>query len=232
VAAWRQAGTFQEIAGHSIFVHERVGSGGRSPVLFLHGYPSSSYDWRDAFDRLDGHRLFAFDFLGFGLSDKPREHLYSLRGQADLVEALAQRFGDEPVVMVSHDMGSSVATEILARDIDGLLSFKLRSALLFNASLVRERARAPDLLQPRASHPAAVRALARGAARLAGPARAGVGGARPDLHRGGVAGGPRAAAPRRADPPAGSRPLPADRGLRGRVLGHRAPRSRRARLGF
>jgi len=37
-------------------------------------------------------------------------------------------------------MGSSVATELLARDIDGRLSFKLRSALLFNASLVRERA--------------------------------------------------------------------------------------------
>ena len=37
-------------------------------------------------------------------------------------------------------MGSSVATELLARDIDGTLSFKLRSALLFNASLVRERA--------------------------------------------------------------------------------------------
>jgi pimeloyl-ACP methyl ester carboxylesterase len=37
-------------------------------------------------------------------------------------------------------MGSSVATEILARDLDGRLSFALRSALLLNASLVRERA--------------------------------------------------------------------------------------------
>jgi pimeloyl-ACP methyl ester carboxylesterase len=37
-------------------------------------------------------------------------------------------------------MGSSVATELLARDGEGRLSFELRSALLFNASLVRERA--------------------------------------------------------------------------------------------
>ena len=138
--AWRQAGTFTEIGGHRIFVRERSGSADRPPLLFLHGYPSSSYDWRDAFDRLDGHRLVVFDFLGFGLSDKPRDHVYSLRPQADIAEAIAQRFGGEPVVMVSHDMGSSVATELLARDIDGTLSFKLRSALLFNASLVREKA--------------------------------------------------------------------------------------------
>lgn len=138
--AWRQTGTFTEIGGHQIFVREREGAADRPPLLFLHGYPSSSYDWREAFDRLDGHRLLVFDFLGYGLSDKPRDHVYSLKRQADIVEALAARFADEPVIVVSHDMGSSVATELLARDIDGTLSFKLRSALLFNASLVREQA--------------------------------------------------------------------------------------------
>src|SRR3954454_18786357 len=138
--AWRQAGTFAEIGGHQIFVRERAGDAGQPPLLFLHGYPSSSYDWRHAFDGLDGHRLLVFDFLGFGLSDKPRDHVYALQAQADIVEAVAERFAGEPVVLVSHDMGSSVATELLARDIDGTLSFTLRSALLFNASLVRERA--------------------------------------------------------------------------------------------
>jgi pimeloyl-ACP methyl ester carboxylesterase len=140
VAAWQQTGAFTDINGHKIWVREAAGTTERPPLLFLHGYPSSSYDWRDAFDKLEGHRLIVFDFLGFGLSDKPRDELYSLSLQASIVETIAQRFGDEPVVMISHDMGSSVATEILARDIDGRLSFRLRSALLFNASLVRERA--------------------------------------------------------------------------------------------
>src|SRR3954453_23626130 len=138
--AWRQAGTFTEISGRQIFVRERAGAAGRAPLLFLHGYPSSSYDWRHAFDQLDGHRLIVFDFLGYGLSDKPRDHVYSLQAQADIVEAVAEPFANEPGIVVSHDMGSSVVTELLARDIDGKLSFKLRSALLFNASLVRERA--------------------------------------------------------------------------------------------
>jgi pimeloyl-ACP methyl ester carboxylesterase len=138
-AAWRQAGSFTEVEGRKIFMRERKGTEDRPPVLFLHGYPSSSFDWRHAFDELHGHRLLVFDFLGYGLSEKPRDQVYSLQIQADIVEALAERF-DEPVTIVSHDMGSSVATEILARDIDGKLAFKLRSALLFNASLVRERA--------------------------------------------------------------------------------------------
>ena len=139
-AAWRDAGTLAEIGGRRIFVRERAGEPGRPPVLFLHGYPSSSYDWRHALTALDGRRLVLFDFLGYGLSDKPRDLVYSLRVQADLAEAIAGRFGDEPVDLVAHDMGSSVATELLARDLDGTLSFALRSVLLFNASLVRERA--------------------------------------------------------------------------------------------
>ncbi|HLY48402.1 MAG TPA: alpha/beta hydrolase [Solirubrobacteraceae bacterium] len=139
--AWRQAGAFTEFDGRNIFVRERPGAADAPSLLFLHGYPSSSYDWRGAFDKLDSRRLIAFDFLGFGLSEKPPDQIYSLRIQADLAEALVQRLGVlGPVTIVAHDMGSSVATELLARDLDGDLGFELASALLFNASLVREQA--------------------------------------------------------------------------------------------
>jgi pimeloyl-ACP methyl ester carboxylesterase len=135
---WRRRGELIEIGGQRIFVRERAG--GEPPLLFLHGYPSSSYDWRHAFAALDGRSLTTFDFLGYGLSDKPRDHVYSLRGQADLVEAVVKRTGAPSVRLVAHDMGSSVATELLARDIDGTLPFELSRVLLFNASMVRERA--------------------------------------------------------------------------------------------
>jgi len=139
-SAWRRAGVMTEVAGHQIFVRERPGTQDGHPLVLLHGYPSSSFDWRHAFDLLLEHHLIVFDFLGFGLSDKPRDHVYSLGVQADLAEAIVDRFADGPVVLVAHDMGSSVATELLARDIEGRLSFELASTLLFNASLVRERA--------------------------------------------------------------------------------------------
>jgi pimeloyl-ACP methyl ester carboxylesterase len=139
-AAWLDAGAFTELGGQAIFVRERAGAPDEPAVVLLHGYPSSSFDWRHAFERLPQHRLITFDFLGFGLSDKPRDQLYSLSTQADIAEGIVDRFADGPVVLVAHDMGSSVATELLARDLEGRLRFELVSTLLFNASLVRERA--------------------------------------------------------------------------------------------
>lgn len=139
-AAWRQAGRYIDVGAHQIFVREQAADGGRLTLLFLHGYPSSSYDWRYAFDRLAGHHVVALDFLGFGLSSKPRDQVYSLKIQADIVEAVARQLASERVTLIAHDMGSSVATELLARDLDADLSFQLTSAVLFNASLVRERA--------------------------------------------------------------------------------------------
>ena len=109
-------------------------------MLFLHGYPSSSYDWRHLLELLPGRRTVCFDFLGFGLSEKPRDHVYSLLDQADLTEAVVARLGADEVVLVAHDMGTSVATELLARDVEGRLPFRLRSVVLLNGSMVIERA--------------------------------------------------------------------------------------------
>jgi pimeloyl-ACP methyl ester carboxylesterase len=59
-----------------------------------------------------------FDFLGFGLSAKP-DQPYSLFAQADLVvEVLAQR-GVDQAVLVAHDMGDTVAAELMARRAEG-----------------------------------------------------------------------------------------------------------------
>lgn len=138
--AWRASGRWLPIAGHDIFVRECPGTPASPPLVFLHGYPSSSYDWRHATDQLGEQRLIMFDFLGFGLSDKPPEVMYSLLIQADIVEAIVAHFAADRATLIAHDMGSSVATELLARDLEGRLPFELVSVLLFNASLVLERA--------------------------------------------------------------------------------------------
>ncbi len=89
-------------------------------LILLHGFPSSSYDFRELMPLLGDHALLTFDFLGFGLSDKPAGHDYSLFGQADLVEELVRRhLPERSVFLVAHDMGTSVATELMARDLDG-----------------------------------------------------------------------------------------------------------------
>jgi pimeloyl-ACP methyl ester carboxylesterase len=136
VTAWRERGRDEEFRGRRIHVFER---GGRGPlVLFLHGFPSSSYDWRLLLEEETKHAALAPDFLGFGLSEKPRDHEYTLHWQADLVEELVKRHGSgEPIFLVAHDMGTSVATELMARDIEGSLEMEIAGALLLNGSMVQ-----------------------------------------------------------------------------------------------
>ena len=137
VTAWQASGTIQDVGGHRIFVRR---SGGDGPlVVLLHGYPSSSYDWRDVLPAIEatGASVLTFDFLGFGLSAKPADHVYSLRGQADLVEQVVD---GRPARLIAHDMGTSVANELMARAIDGTLPFPLKAVLLFNGSMILELA--------------------------------------------------------------------------------------------
>jgi pimeloyl-ACP methyl ester carboxylesterase len=141
VESWRREGFVERVLGRDLYVHRREGT--RSPLLlFLHGFPSSSYDWRPLLARRRGEEaVLAFDLLGFGLSEKPRDHLYTLAWQADAAEELIRRAGSPPVFIVAHDMGTSVATELLARDLSGELELELAGALLFNGSMLLHLAR-------------------------------------------------------------------------------------------
>jgi pimeloyl-ACP methyl ester carboxylesterase len=138
VAEWRERGSDEEFDGRRIHVFERDGQG--PLLLFLHGFPSSSYDWRLLLDRSAEHAALAPDFLGFGLSEKPRDHDYTLHWQADMVEELVRRRDPRPVFIVAHDMGTSVATELLARDLDDSLGMELGGCLLLNGSMVQDAA--------------------------------------------------------------------------------------------
>ena len=139
VRSWEARGEREHFRGHGIHVFRREGDG--PLVMLLHGFPSSSYDWRQLLDELPGPAVLAFDFLGFGLSDKPRDHLYTLGWQADLATELVRRHGGgRPVFVVAHDMGTSVTTELMARDLEGRLGFELAGVLLFNGSIVLDAA--------------------------------------------------------------------------------------------
>lgn len=136
VQRWREAGAIEEVNGRKLFVRRRGGDEGVL-LLFLHGFPSSSYDWHELFAlRPRGEATLAFDFLGFGLSEKPRDHVYTLAWQADAAEELVRRAGSPSVFIVGHDMGTSVATELMARDLRGELKMNLTGALLFNGSML------------------------------------------------------------------------------------------------
>ena len=75
--------------------------------------------------------------IGWGLSDKPEAFSYSLFQQADVAEALLKSLGISEAHVASHDLGTSVHTELLARNLEGSLSFKLLSSLITDGSILQ-----------------------------------------------------------------------------------------------
>lgn len=140
VRQWRDGGQLLSTSSGQIFVRSQPGRPDAPTVLLLHGFPSSSYDFRAVTDPFSEQGWLTLDFLGFGLSDKPRPHRYSLIEQADIVEEVLAAKVTGPVVLIAHDMGTSVATELFARDLAGRLSFELQEAVLTNGSVILERA--------------------------------------------------------------------------------------------
>jgi pimeloyl-ACP methyl ester carboxylesterase len=110
--------------------------GGGSAMTLLHGFPSSSHDWAKIAPALaERHSLLLFDFLGFGASQKPADHDYSLHEQADLVEAMWAREGISSTILVAHDYAVSVTQELLARRSEGALAVDLLAVHLLNGGL-------------------------------------------------------------------------------------------------
>jgi pimeloyl-ACP methyl ester carboxylesterase len=145
--AWRTLGSELALPDGRVFSvvlgKEQKEQEERLPVLVLHGFPSSSWDFADAAAEVaetGRRRVVLFDFLGFGLSDKPVDAAYSLFEQADLAVLVARAHGLKRVHLWAHDMGTSVATELLARRERGLLPFEVASVTLMNGSVHIEMA--------------------------------------------------------------------------------------------
>lgn len=106
----------------------------RPPLLLLHGYPTSSRDWRRIWDALAARRrLLAVDLLGCGLSAKPRDGDYRIAAQADRIERLCVALEITALDAVGCDQGGLVVQELLARQAEGRAAVRLGSAVLLNA---------------------------------------------------------------------------------------------------
>lgn len=154
---WLESGRHIEVADKQVFVVER----GAGPViLFIHGFPTSGHDW-DAVTRdlSDQFRCISIDLPGFGLSDKPAAYSYSLFQQADVVEELLSKMQVERAHVVSHDMGTSVHTELLARTLEGRLTFTIETSTFLNGSMIKNMASLTafqELLEPPSRVPEAM----------------------------------------------------------------------------
>src|SRR5690349_18397922 len=79
-------------------------------VLLVHGWPTSSYLWRNVIPIVAGHRrVVALDLPGFGASDKPIDVRYTFDFFDEAIDGIADGLGLGRVIPVGHDLGGPIA---------------------------------------------------------------------------------------------------------------------------
>lgn len=138
--SWYAAGERAQVEGLEVF-YRRAGEG--DVLVCLHGFPTSSWDyeplWSDLTARFD---VVAHDLIGLGRSAKPQRAL-PVALQASVVEGLLGELGIERAHLLAHDLGDTVAQELLARQLAGTAEVEWSSCVFLNGGLF------PETHQPR-----------------------------------------------------------------------------------
>ncbi|MCB1635433.1 MAG: alpha/beta hydrolase [Xanthomonadales bacterium] len=148
----RRFGCDLEIGGRRLFLRAARGpvadgETASSGILLIHGFPTSSHDWLPIWPGLAArYPLLAPDLLGLGLSEKPFPHRYTVLEQAELIDLLLSQSDITHWHVLAHDLGDSVAQELLARHEEGRLSVRLGGLCFLNGGLFPEAHR-PLLVQ-------------------------------------------------------------------------------------
>ncbi|WP_331448996.1 alpha/beta hydrolase [Streptomyces prasinus] len=80
------------------------------PVIFIHGTPSHSYEWRDVVPHIEaaGFRTVTYDLLGYGRSERPVDRDTSVAAQTDLLGHLLDALCIDRATIVAHDIGGAI----------------------------------------------------------------------------------------------------------------------------
>lgn len=147
LASWAASGQRVPLGpfGHQVFI-KQLGNPQAAPektLLLIHGFPESSYSYNKVLDGLmtQFERIVLCDLPGYGLSDKPTlNYAYSLIEQADMLLQVWQHCGVSGGHVLAHDMGDSVATELVARHVADVMPHWFRpgmqSVTFTNGSMV------------------------------------------------------------------------------------------------
>ncbi|HEX5624449.1 MAG TPA: alpha/beta fold hydrolase [Saprospiraceae bacterium] len=104
---------FLDLDGHKLHY---IDEGEGPVVLFVHGTPSWSFDFRNQIKGLRSRfRCVALDHLGFGRSDKPEDYPYATIRHADNLQKLVDYLGLQEYSLVLHDFGGPIGFSLALR---------------------------------------------------------------------------------------------------------------------
>jgi len=99
---------------HGMRVFYREAGNPAAPVVLLpHGYPCSSYEFRELMPLLaDRWHLVAPDFPASGYTDTPEDFRYDFDGFADFLDDFSDALGLRRVALYLHDFGSQIGLRL------------------------------------------------------------------------------------------------------------------------
>jgi pimeloyl-ACP methyl ester carboxylesterase len=117
--------------GYEVFYRE-AGPVDAPVVLLPHGYPCSSYEFRNYMPALaDRWRLIAPDFPGCGYSGTPHGFAYDFDGFAAFLERFLNRLGVRRFAIYLHDFGSQIGLRLAIRRPDAIAALILQNGDIY-----------------------------------------------------------------------------------------------------
>lgn len=111
----------------------RAGPRGRPPIVMLHGIPTSAYLYRDVMRGLMEERdCIAFDWPGYGSSQKPRGLDLTHQARERHLEALLDALGAREVDLVVHDVAGPAGILFAVRN-----PARVRRLVILNTTLFK-----------------------------------------------------------------------------------------------
>lgn len=111
-----------------------IDEGKGETILFVHGTPSWSFDFRNCIKALrNQHRCVAIDHIGFGLSDKPEVYDYSTKNHSDTLEKFILQKNLENITLVVHDFGGPIGLNFAMQYPDKIKNIVILNSWLWSA---------------------------------------------------------------------------------------------------
>ncbi|MCP9494440.1 MAG: alpha/beta hydrolase [Pyrinomonadaceae bacterium MAG19_C2-C3] len=91
--------------------YQEAGDVNAPTIVLIHGFTASNFVWRDVFLPLAdaGYRVIAPDIIGFGFTEKPRGHEYTIDAQARMIIGLLDELKIDRATLVGSSYGGAIA---------------------------------------------------------------------------------------------------------------------------
>jgi pimeloyl-ACP methyl ester carboxylesterase len=111
-----------------------IDEGKGKTLLFVHGTPSWSFDFRYQIKALSKkYRCIALDHIGFGLSDKPKIYDYSTQNHALTLEKLIHYLGLQDITLLVHDFGGIIGFDYALKNPENISKIVVLNSWLWSA---------------------------------------------------------------------------------------------------